>query len=53
MCKELTVYQDCIWYISCEYMYVCIPRTIYASGWFSAGSPKQTYLVYTTLLFVV
>ena len=22
MCKELTVYQDCIWYISCEYIYM-------------------------------
>ena len=21
MCKELTLYQDCIWYISCECMY--------------------------------
>ena len=40
MCKELTVDQECIWYISCECMYVCTPRAIYASGWFSAGFPK-------------
>ena len=33
MCKELTVYQDCIWYISCECMYVRMPRAMYASGW--------------------
>ena len=53
MCKELIVYQDCIWYISCKCMYVCMPRAIYASGWFSTGFPKYTYLVYTTVLLVV
>ena len=40
MYKEFTVYQDCIWYISCECMHVCMPRAIYALGWFSAGVPK-------------
>ena len=40
--KELIVYQDCMWYISCEGMHVYMPRAIDASGWFSAGFPKKT-----------
>ena len=34
-------------------MHVCMLRGMYASGWFSAGIPKYTYLVYTPVLFVV
>ena len=40
MCKELIGYHDCMWYISCECMHVCMPRAMYASGCFSAGFPK-------------
>ena len=51
MWKELLVYQDCMWYISCEGMHVYMPRAIDASGWFSAGSPKKIW--FTLLCYLL
>ena len=52
MCKVLIVYHDCIWYTL--YTNVCMPVWMYVClGLVLGRRPKITYLVYTTVLFVV